>query len=109
MLEELGTGPNFSHWESDGGEPLTFTATFDKLLIAWRSVKGESYGRAQIRVDGQIMTIVGGTDSSWGQSEVTLAYDGKTAAEHTVTIQMTSGTKGKAFTITGIGFVEGQE
>lgn len=97
-------GPNFAHRGEDGAAPLTFTATFSKLLIAWRSVKGETYGRAQIRVDGKVVAIVGGKNDSWGQSEVTLAYDGKVPVEHTVTIQPTTATEQKAFTVTGIAF-----
>ncbi len=35
---------------------------------------------------------------------MTLAYDGKVPVEHTVTIQPTTATEQKAFTVTGIAF-----
>ena len=98
-------GENFHHAAGDSKEPLTFTATFKKLLIAFRATSDADYGRAQIRIDGQIVAVIGGGPDKWGQSETILAYDKSTAAEHSVIIEMTSRTTEKKFTITAIGIV----
>ena len=98
-------GENFHHATGDSKEPLTFTATFKKLLIAFRATNNSDFGRAQVKVDGRIAAIIGGGPDEWGQSEVILAFDASTAAEHTVMIEMTNRTAEKKFTITAIGIV----
>ena len=98
-------GENFHHATGDSKEPLTFTATFKKLLIAFRATNNSDFGRAQVKVDGRIAAVIGGGPDKWGQSEVILAFDASTAAEHTVMIEMTNRTAEKKFTITAIGIV----
>ena len=98
-------GENFHHAAGDPKEPLTFTATFKKLLIAFRATNENDFGRAQVKVDGRIVAVIGGGPDKWGQSEVILAFDESTAAEHTVVIEMTNRTTEKKFTITSIGIV----
>ena len=56
-------------------------------------------------MDGRTVAVIGGGPDKWGQSEVILAYDASTAAEHTVVIEMTNRTSEKKFTITAIGIV----
>ncbi len=99
-------GPNFFKDSGDPAEPLRLTATFKNLLVAWRATSGNDYGRAEIRVDGRIMAIVGGGQGKWGQSEVVLAYDAPIAAEHEVEIRMTSKTQDRKFTITCLGITQ---
>ena len=98
-------GENFHHAAGDPNEPLTLTATFKKLLIAFRATNEADFGRAQVKVDGRTVVVIGGGPDKWGQSEVILAYDASTAAEHTVVIEMTNRTSEKKFTITAIGIV----
>ena len=99
-------GPNFSHAPGGGTEPLTFTATFSRLLLAWRAVADTgAYGRIQVRVDGKVMRNLGGGPGKWGQSEVELIWSGQEAAEHTVEIRLLH-SEDKRFTITCIAFAE---
>ncbi|MBO4378324.1 MAG: SGNH/GDSL hydrolase family protein [Clostridia bacterium] len=98
-------GENFHHAADDPKEPLTFTSTFKKLLIAFRATNEADFGRAQVKVDGRIVAVIGGGPDKWGQSEVILALDTSAAAEHTVVIEMTNRTTDKKFTITAIGIV----
>lgn len=98
-------GENFYHSAGDGPEPLRFTASFKKLLIAWRATADPQYGTAEIRVDGRVMkTLTGGADK-WGQSEVVLAYSADESTEHTVEIVMAEGSESMKFTVTCIGCV----
>lgn len=96
-------GENFFHNAGDSAEPLKITATFSKLLVAWRAVSGSDYGRAQVLVDGKVTATLFGGEGKWGQSEVVLAFSGKEAAEHTVEIRMAEGSENKKFTITCLG------
>ena len=97
-------GKNFAHTPADSDEPLVFKATFSKLLIAWRSVAGSTYGEAEVLVDGKSMKKLKGNSGSWGQSEVALVWDLRKSGEHTVEIRMTEGNEKKRFTVTAIGY-----
>ncbi len=98
-------GKNFHHNVLDGETPLTFTATFSKMLIAWRNVNDEAYGSAEVWVDGRRITTFTATGDAWGQSVVSFGYSSKEAAEHTVEIRMAEGQERKLFTITCITLV----
>ena len=93
-------GQNFCHMGNAGNEPLTFTATFSKLLIGWRTVVG--YGSADVYVDGKLASRLIVPAGSWGQTEVSLVLDKPKSEEHTVEIRMSDGQETKQFTITCI-------
>ena len=99
-------GENFFHDTGDASEPMTFTLTFRKLLIAWRSTTDERYGTAEILVDGKVKASLRDTPGCWGQSDVALIWDAGEAAEHTVEIRMAEGSENKRFTVTAIGYAE---
>ena len=82
------------------GDPLTFTATFSKLLIGWRTV--DTFGTAEVYVDGKLSQTLVAPAGSWGQTEVSLILDANEKAEHTVEIRMAEGSEKKQFTITCI-------
>lgn len=98
-------GRNFHHNILDGDKPLTFTATFSKLLIAWKNANDASYGKAEVWVDGRRITAFTATSDAWGQSVVNFGYSSNEAAEHTVEIRMAEGDERKLFTITCISLV----
>lgn len=97
-------GMNFFHEIGCVKDPLTFTATFKNLLVAWRATNDSQFGAAVVVVDGQVVKTLKGGEGKWGQSEVVLAFDAKEAAEHTVEIRMADGNYGKRFTVTCIAF-----
>lgn len=98
-------GKNFHHNAVDGDTPLTFTATFSKLLIAWRNVNDSAYGEAEVWVDGRRIVTFHYTSDAWGQSVVNFGYSSGEAAEHTVEIRMAEGQETRKFTITCISLV----
>ena len=98
-------GINFSKESGDPNTPLTFKATFKKLLIAWRATNSNLFGEAELLVDGAVMRTVKGAPDKWGQSEVVLLWNKKEAQEHTVEIRMKEGSENKRFTITAISYV----
>ena len=99
-------GVNFHHAAGDPNDPLTFTATFSRLLLSWKNTTDASYGKAEIWVDGVRAATLQGLNGSWGQSETSLVFTRFQSAEHTVEIRMAEGSEGKKFTITCIGIVE---
>lgn len=98
-------GKNFHHNVLDGDRPLTFTATFSKLLIAWRNVNDPAYGEAEVWVDGRKIVTFHHTGDAWGQSVVSFGYSSNAPAEHEVEIRMAAGQERKLFTITCISLV----
>ena len=98
-------GRNFSHASGDPAEPLTFSATFSRLLIAWRISDSPSYGKAEVLVDGRVLRTLGGGSGDWGQPETSLIYESPVSLTHTVEIRMAPGSEDKTFTVIGIGYV----
>lgn len=97
-------GPNFAHTASSGNEPLTFTGTFARMLISFRTVTSKDFGAAEVYVDGKkVSTLRAVKDGAWGQSDTALVYTSKEAMEHTVEIRMAEGSEDKCFTVTCIG------
>ena len=94
-------GQNFFHDAKDPMDPLKVTGVFRKCLIAWKAAQGEDFGTAEILIDGKVKRTVSGGEGKWGQSEVILVLDAKTAAEHTLEIRVKE--EGKKCTITAIG------
>ena len=91
-------GKNFCHGTSSGTDPMKITGVFRKCLIAWKAAAEDTYGTAEILVDGKVKATLKGGSGKWGQSEVALVLDEKEAAEHTVEIRVVE--EGKRFTIT---------
>ena len=91
---------NFCHGTSSGEEPLTITGVFSKCVISWKAASENTYGTAQITVDGKVKKTLQGGAGKWGQSEVAVVLDEKEPAEHTIEITVTE--TGKRFTITAI-------
>lgn len=97
-------GENFFHDGTVGNEPLTFTAAFRNLLIAYRATGDAAFGRAEVYVDGVLVRTLQGNTGSWGQSVVDLLYVSDRVEEHTVAIRMAPGDEQKKFTITCLGY-----
>ena len=93
-------GQNFAHMGNMSNDPLTFTASFSKLLIGWRTAAG--FGTAAVYIDGKLARTLVVPSGSWGQTEVSLVYDAPEKSEHTVEIRMAEGSEKKQFTITCI-------
>ncbi len=101
-------GENFHHTGKEGDAPLTFTASFRNLMIAYRTLTDERFGTAEVYIDGQRAAVLYSNTGSWGQSVVDLVFDEETAAEHTVEIRMAPGDEQKQFTITCMGYTPGE-
>lgn len=97
-------GANFHHSGMSPEAPLTFSGTFKNLLIAYRTVTNNAFGRAEVVVDGRVTAVLEANTGSWGQSVVDLVYDAGEAAAHLVEIRMAPGDEGKQFTITCMAF-----
>lgn len=96
----LVCGKNFCHGVSSGTDPMTVTGVFAKCLIAWKAAAEDTYGTAEVYVDGTRKATLRGGNGKWGQSEVVLVLDDAEAAEHTVEIRVVG--QGKRFTVTAV-------
>ena len=94
-------GKNFYHDGKDPMDPLTVKGVFRKCLVAWKAAGSNTFGTAEILIDGKVVRTVRGGKDKWGQSEVVLVLDQQEAAEHTLEIRVTE--EGKKFTVTAIG------
>jgi hypothetical protein len=79
---------------------MTVTGVFAKCLIAWKAAAEDTYGTAEVYVDGTRKATLRGGNGKWGQSEVVLVLDDAEAAEHTVEIRVVG--QGKRFTVTAV-------
>ena len=93
-------GKNFCHGTTSGTEPMKVTGVFRKCLIAWKATNENTYGSAEVLVDGVVKTTLKGSSGKWGQSDITLVLDEKEAAEHTIEIRVRE--EGKRFTVTAV-------
>ena len=93
-------GKNFCHGTSSGTDPMKVTGIFRKCLIAWKAAAEDTYGTAEILVDGKIVMTLKGGPGKWNQSEIVVPLDEPEAGEHTVEVRVTE--KSKKFTITAI-------
>ena len=93
-------GKNFCHGTTSGTDPMRVSGVFRKCLIAWKAAAEDTYGTAEILVDGKVKATLKGGSGKWGQSEVALVLDEKEAGEHTVEIRVVE--EGKRFTITAV-------
>lgn len=96
-------GKNFHH-AGGSNEPLTFTASFKNLMIAYRAVGDTRFGDADVYIDGKWVKRLKGNTGSWGQSVVDLLWDKEETADHTVEIRMAEGSEASKFTITCISY-----
>ena len=93
-------GKNFCHGTTSGTDPMKVTGVFRKCLVAWKAAAEDTYGTAEILVDGRVKATLKGGSGKWGQSEVVLVLDEQEAAEHTIEIRAVE--QGKRFTVTAV-------
>ena len=96
-------GPNYAHNLGAPMDPLTVTGVFRKCLISWKATNDTSFGAAEVYMDGRLVAVLEGGPGKWGQSEVLLALDARTPAEHRLEIRMKE--QRKRFTVTAISVV----
>lgn len=83
---------------------LTFTFTGDTLFLVFKATTAQTYGTAEVLVDGEVVAHLGACRSDgWNNPVTQLIFSEKEAAEHTVTIRMQPGDEEKDFDLLTVG------
>ncbi|MBQ9766562.1 MAG: SGNH/GDSL hydrolase family protein [Lachnospiraceae bacterium] len=89
------------------GDGFKMEVTCKNLILLYKSSNSQTYGKAEIYVDGNKLTTVSGyAAGGWNNPLLKILINEDTAAKHTIEIKMAEGEEGKAFTIFGFGYTE---
>lgn len=98
---------NWKHDKTAGNESFILTLTCKNLLLNYKTSSSQTFGEAEIYVDGKLVTTVNGYSAGgWNNCNTILIIDETEAAEHVVEIRMKEGQEDKAFTILCFGYTE---
>lgn len=102
------TFPN--NWMKSGtvdGDGFKMELTCKNLILLYKSSSSQSYGKADVYVDGVKYTTVNGyAAGGWNNPLLKILVNEDTAAKHTIEIKMAEGNEDKAFTILAFGYTE---
>ena len=106
--EKTNTFPNnWKHAAADGSEPLTWKGTCRSLLLVYKKSSSQTFGKAEILVDGTVVKTIDGHDAGgWNNPYTLVLVNEAEAAEHTLTVRMADGNADKEFTVLAIGYGE---
>ncbi len=99
------------NWHREPGKAkgdFVMTITCKRLLIVHKkSPAGNSFGMADVLVDGEVVTTLDGEPrNGWNNPWTTVIVDDDTARLHVVTVKMAEGYEADAFTILAFGYTE---
>jgi len=99
---------NFMH--TSGSDSLKTTIKCNSLMIAYKICSDNSYGQAEVYVDGNLKcTMNCYNQSGWNNAEMVVVFKDDKVAEHDIEIKMKSGNENKKFTIYAIGYANKEE
>ena len=76
------------------------------LFFVFKTTKKESYGTAEIYIDGvKRSSLVACTKDGWENPTTQFVYKNREGGKHTVEIKMAEGDEQKAFALLAIGMV----
>ncbi|MBQ2030879.1 MAG: SGNH/GDSL hydrolase family protein [Lachnospiraceae bacterium] len=106
--EQGNTFPNnWKHAAADGDAPFTWKGTCRSLLLVYKKSSSQTFGQAEILVDGKAVKTPDGHDAGgWNNPYTLVLVNEAEAAEHTLTVRMKDGNADKEFTILAIGYGE---
>lgn len=85
---------------------LTFEVTGTTLFLVYKATTLETYGTAEVLVDGEVVAHLSAcTPYGWNNPVTHLVYAEKEAATHQITIRMEQGDEGKCFDLLSVGIV----
>ena len=91
--------------ESDNAS-FQFEMEGDALFFVFKTTKKESYGTAEIYIDGvKESSLVACTKDGWENPTTQFVYKNREGGKHTVEIKMAEGDEQKAFALLAIGMV----
>ena len=98
---------NWMHGASDGQESFIMTLNCKNLLMVFKASSGNSFGTAEIYVDGRYIKSINGYQSGgWNNPVTELLFSEERPAEHTIEIKMAKDSQDKNFTILAWGYTQ---
>jgi len=99
---------NFMH--SSGNDSFKATIRCNSLMLAHKITSDNSYGQAEVYVDGELKATMNCNNSSgWNNAEMVVVFKDDQVADHEIEIKMKSGNEDKKFTIYAIGYANKAE
>lgn len=86
------------------GEPFAMKLLCKDLLLVYKDTGDNSFGKAEVRVDGELTRTIDPLEVGWNHCTAYVVYESDAAAEHEVTVSMKAGDEEKGFTILGVGY-----
>lgn len=91
--------------ETIENEGLQFTFTGKSLFLVYKETNLDSYGTAEVYVNGELITTLSGkTSSGWNNPATKFIFREKEAKEYVVEIKMQEGEEEKAFALLALGY-----
>lgn len=98
---------NWSKTASATGDSYTMELDCKNLIILYKSSNSETYGKAEVYVDGVLKaTLSGYSPSGWNNPLLNILINENEVKSHKIEIKMQEGSEGKAFTIFGFGYTK---
>ena len=105
---DVQASPEFpENWmkpQGQSGEPFRMRLRCKDLLLVYKDSGHPMFGKAEIRVDGNVTRVVDPLEVGWDHCTAYVVYESDEAAEHEVTISMHPEAADKVFTILGFGY-----
>lgn len=95
---------NWMKPQGQEGEPFRMRLCCKDLMLVYKDSGNRIFGKAEIRVDGEVTRVVDPLEVGWDHCTAYVVYESDTAAEHEIEISMHPETADKAFTILGFGY-----
>lgn len=107
FLEQSGHAAFPNGWvkrQGTGNEGIKLTITAKSFFVVYKEVNNDTYGRAEVYVDGELATnMAGKTSSGWNNPVAAFVFAEDASAEHTIEIRMAQGEEDKAFDLLAFG------
>lgn len=98
---------NWKHEKDGEQESFSMTLTCKNLLMAYKVSSRDTFGEAEVYVDGEkVGSYNGHQENGWNNPITVVLLKEEQAAEHRIEIKMAKGNEEKEFTIMAFGYTE---
>lgn len=95
---------NWMKPQGENGEAFRMRLLCKDLLLVYKDSGNPMFGKAEIRVDGEVTRVIDPREVGWDHCTAYVVYESETASEHEIEISMHPEAVDKAFTILGFGY-----
>lgn len=96
---------NYMNDGKSGNDSLKMTLECTTLLLNYKTSNANTFGEADVYVDGKKVTTLNGyLGSAWNNCNVIVAFEDTKPGKHTLEVKMAPGSEGKKFTVLGVAY-----